>query len=608
MVYPDKGSRQPGRYIATGMKRTVQWAAISLAMFIVGIGTNKAQSIPAQAPEVSSTSQIAIPSGQKFIMQLETALHTRSTREGDRVEFSTAADILVENQVVIPNKSQVSGTVTKAKRAGRLRGHAEIQLRLDEVRLADGSMVPLQAAITRAGFDPVDSTEGKDPSVKGESGAGEDVGVIVQGGAQGAIIGVMTAGGKGAMVGSAAGAAIAAAGMLLRRGPDLDLPRYTMFEAQFNQQLEIPPQALPRPAPAASGMSEDARTAVAAVEEHVSPPRPRLVRRKPGEIPPAETPPVTKPPETPPAASTQPPVSTTGADQPAGAGAFKLSVNVRMVIVDAVVKDKSGRMIDNLQREDFLIFEDGKQQELQGFSRDELPLAIALVIDRSGSVSPYIAELRRIANSTLQQLKPEDEVSLFSFAEDVELIEDLTTDRQRIATALSRIRTGGGTNITDAVFEAVTYLAKNAPDRRHAVILISDNQATVNPQTSEGQTIRAAMDSDTVVYSLKTAGEARPLATRLPSLLTGDGSVGKITRETGGEIINVAGVASFDSALGSVISRLRMRYSLGYYAPDPSQGAFHSIEVRLDDRLGKVGSDYFVHARRGYYATADQKR
>ena len=281
-----------------------------------------------------------------------------------------------------------------------------------------------------------------------------------------------------------------------------------------------------------------------------------------------------------------------------------MKVNVRMVLVDTVVKDRSGRMIENLTRDDFTLFEDGVKQELQTVSRDELPLAIALVIDRSGSEAPYIYELRRIAERTLEELKTDDEVALFSFAGDVTRIKDLTTDRRTIADGIDSIRAGGGTNIVDALYESASYLAKAAPDRRHAIILISDNQATVSPRVSEAETIKVAMESETVVYSIKTQGENRPLALDLPALLAGAGPVAKITRETGGDIINATNVASFNLALDSVISHLRLRYCLGYYPSNTSTGSFHSIVVRLTDRLGKAGSDYFIHARRGYYATS----
>ncbi len=112
------------------------------------------------------------------------------------------------------------------------------------------------------------------------------------------------------------------------------------------------------------------------------------------------------------------------------------------------------------------------------------------------------------------------------------------------------------------------------------------------------------METETVVYSLKTSGDSLQLASQLPSLILRGNPVSKITQETGGEIISVNGVSSLDSALGSVISRLRMRYSLGYYPSGTAQGgAFHAITVRLTDSHGKAGSDYFIHAKRGYYAT-----
>ena len=284
--------------------------------------------------------------------------------------------------------------------------------------------------------------------------------------------------------------------------------------------------------------------------------------------------------------------------------ATTIRVRVRMVQVDAVVRNRAGHMLDNLTAEDFRVYEDGVLQEIQNFSRDELPIAVALIVDRSGSVSPYISELRRIAARALDQLKLQDEVCLFSFADTAARLEDPTADRRRIVNAIDRIRAGGGTNITDALHDAVNYLAQSAPGYRHAIILISDNQQTVNPQSSEAQVIRTAMETETVIYSLKTSGDPLQFGAQLPSLILQGNPVGKMSQETGGEVINVNKVSSLDSALGSVISRLRMRYSLGYYPSGTAQGgAFHEIAVRLTDRHGKAGKDYFMHAKRGYYAT-----
>jgi VWFA-related protein len=611
------------------MKRAILAGAGVILVTALAVHPCASQSASAQAPATPPANSLTVPAGQKFILQLETSIHTNSTRKGDRVEFQLAGDVMADNQVAIPARSWVRATVTKSKRAGRLMGRAEVRLQFNEVRLADGATFPLRATILRVGYTALDGKNGQ-PALKGESGTAGNVGQVVAAAGQGALIGVISTGSlKGGMYGGAAGAAISAVGMILRRGPDLDLPRDTMLEARFDQPITIPVASVQR---AELAQHAEAAAQVPAPEPQAGIPeaddssrktRPVLRRTHPAEPPPTETAPTpeetagaqptaeaTPPPRPadvppPPVSSSQPPVQPQA--QSPDPGGFKLSVNVKMVLVDAVVRDRAGRIIDNLTREDFRVFEDGVEQQIRNFSRDALPLAVALVVDHSGSVMPYIDELRRIANRALQQLKPGDKVALFSFANHTERLVDLTTDRQRIADGIAHIRGGGSTDIIDALFDSVTYLARVAPDHRRAVILVSDNQPTVRPQASEGQTIRMAMETETVVYSLRTSGEAIPLGMRLPNVMMGTGSVQKVAQETGGEVINVAGVGMLDAALGSVVSRLRLRYSIGYYPSSQVQGgAFHSIEVRLVERLGKPGSDYFVHARRGYYATSDQ--
>jgi VWFA-related protein len=400
-----------------------------------------------------------------------------------------------------------------------------------------------------------------------------------------------------------------------------------MFEARFDQPMSIPAKALQANAPPAVPPANDSQVVATSrdetqAEESQNPRRPVLKRRdgqtaetRPGgEAAPSDTP--LPPPEvissestapaSTPDAPPEPVIASNTEPLPPGSTVPTFGVKVRMVQVDAVVRDKSGRMVDNLKREDFLVYEDGVLQQIETFSRDQLPLAVALVVDRSGSVAPYISELRKIASRALSQLKSQDQVCLFSFAASVDRLEGLTTDRRRIADAIDRIQAGGGTNIVDALYDSVNYLARTAPNYRHAVILISDNQQTVNPQMSESETIKKAMESDTVIYSLKTSGDVLNIGAQLPSIFKG-GNVSKIAQETGGEVINVRQASSIDTAFGVVISRLRMRYSFGYYPTDTAQGGmFHEIKVRLTDPHGKAGSDYFMHAKRGYYATSSR--
>lgn len=630
------------------MRHRILSGALALLTITFRASLCPAQTQAAQAPAVTAPASVTIPQGHKFILQLETSIHTNSTRKGDRVEFRTAGDVVADNQVAIPARSLVRATVTKTKRAGRIAGRAEVQLRFDEICLADGTTMPLKATLVRVGTTPLDPKGGQ-PGIKGESGTGGSIGQVASAAGQGALIGVLSGSLKGAMYGGAAGAAISTITMILKRGPDLDLPPDTMFEARFEQPLSVPTAVSQRAGQAqragqyarsqATAPEPDAPPAEAPPRDEQGPTRPALSRNSriersqagtetipqpPAEksntepVPSAATPPaisggepvpdarpVDLPP--PPAVAVPPAAPDPGRERPANPAGYTLSVKVKMVLVDALVRDRAGRMMDNLSRDDFRVFEDGVEQQIQSYSRDSLPLAIAIVVDHSGSVAPYIDELRRIANRALQQLKPGDKVALFSFSSTVERLVDLTADRRQIADGIARIRGGGSTDIIDALFDATTYLARVAPDCRRAVILVSDNQPTVRPRASEGETIRMAMETETVIYSLKTSGESVPLGMRLPNLLIGLGSVHKVAQESGGEVIDVAGVGMLDAALSGVISRLKLRYALGYYPSSQAQGgAFHGIEVRLVDRMGKSGSDYFIHARRGYYSTSDQ--
>jgi VWFA-related protein len=308
--------------------------------------------------------------------------------------------------------------------------------------------------------------------------------------------------------------------------------------------------------------------------------------------------------ELPPPTAAVPPVETPARE--GRPGAYRLKVDVDLVLVEATVRDEYGAIVDNLKREDFHLYEDGVEQQISHFSRDELPLAVALVVDRSGSMAPVLRELHRVAYGTLSLLKPDDQVALFAFAAQAERMEDLTTDRQRVADALAAIRARGATVIADAIFEAALYLGRAAPDRRHAIILVSDNENTLKGYASESRVIRQALETETVIYSIKV-GEGmhtRMLNVKLP--IFRDISVPKIARETRGETIAGKDLKSVESALATVISRLKQRYSLGYYSTNHRrEGTFRQIQVRVADGSNDSRGKYTVYARRGYYVRSE---
>jgi VWFA-related protein len=320
-----------------------------------------------------------------------------------------------------------------------------------------------------------------------------------------------------------------------------------------------------------------------------------------------------------PAAGNDKPVEAGGRDVSEVVSAGTLKVDVNLVQVDAVVRDRSGKPMGNLRREDFRVLEDGVEREVQFFSRDKLPLAVALVIDRSGSVAPLMNQVQTAAYQALQLLKAGDQVCLFAFAGNVELLEELTTDRQRVANRIGSIHAGGGTTIVDAVTEALRYLAATAPESRRAVILVSDNMEG-RSAVPVHEAIELALETEAVVYSVKVGNGVGILGMpgipgipvpRLPIPGVGGGDpVPTLTKETGGEVFDASGGGSIPAALTAAVDRLKLRYTLGYPSGNSdrsAKGGYHRIQVQLVSRFGRPDVDYSVHARSGYYDSSTKR-
>jgi hypothetical protein len=112
-------------------------------------------------------------------------------------------------------------------------------------------------------------------------------------------------------------------------------------------------------------------------------------------------------------------------NSPEGADPFRLCAETNLVVLEATVRDVDGGVGNDLGQDAFHVCENGVEQQISYFSRDELPLAVALVVDSSGSMDPVLRQLRRVAYDTLSLLKPGDRVALFDFAARAELQEGL---------------------------------------------------------------------------------------------------------------------------------------------------------------------------------------
>jgi Ca-activated chloride channel homolog len=271
-------------------------------------------------------------------------------------------------------------------------------------------------------------------------------------------------------------------------------------------------------------------------------------------------------------------------------------------MVDATVKSKAGQILGDLQKEDFELREDGAAQKVEIFSRDELPLNVALVLDLSDSIEPFLGPLREAANTALAALKPDDEVALFTFSTEAELRVPFTKDKKQLAEQINAFKVGGATNINDGIFVPAKYLL-NAPNRgRRVIILISDDVATYSGGEGTHDIITELIASDAVLYNLRIPGYNPPGTMLHASMEKGLVNLRAVMDQTGGEIFNVQDVAHLDTTFAALIERIKTRYTLGYYTKaSAAEGKAHKLDVRLGASHGKKGKDYVVLSKTGFY-------
>jgi Ca-activated chloride channel family protein len=279
-----------------------------------------------------------------------------------------------------------------------------------------------------------------------------------------------------------------------------------------------------------------------------------------------------------------------------------IRVNVNLVLMDATVKTKDGQIMANLKKDDFEVREDGAVQKLDVFNRDELPLDVALVLDLSDSIEPFLAPLREAATIALSALKPNDQVALFTFATDAELRMALTKDKNKIADQITTFDARGATNINDGIFVAAEYLLKTPPTGRRVIILISDDVGTDAGGQGTRDIVTEVIAADTVLYNLKIPGYNPPGTLMHSAMTPGLVNIGKVMEATGGELFDVRNVSNLDAAFSALIQRIKTRYTLGYYTmATGGEGKPHKLDVRLASSFGKKGRDYTILSKNGYY-------
>lgn len=301
--------------------------------------------------------------------------------------------------------------------------------------------------------------------------------------------------------------------------------------------------------------------------------------------------------------------------------AATIKVNVELVNILFTVKTKKGgQLIPNLEKNNFTVFEDGKQQTIQRFSREtDLPLTLGLLIDISASQERLVDIERQAAASFFSSvIRQKDEAFLISFGKSTDLLQDYTNSPRLLTSALQDLRGDGQTPMIGGIpantgplptsgtpkgtllFDAI-YLASNEKLKsevgRKALVLITDGDDQGSFYDRRAAT-EAAQKSDAIVYSIYYVDRGFYASYGMGFGGGGESDLRKMSDETGGHVFSVNGKHPLSQVFKEIQDELRNQYSIGYESTNAQRdGSFRHIEIKVDN------PDYRVQARNGYYAT-----
>jgi VWFA-related protein len=258
------------------------------------------------------------------------------------------------------------------------------------------------------------------------------------------------------------------------------------------------------------------------------------------------------------------------------------------------------RMVPDLKKENFQVFEDGVKQKLISFQHSDLPVSIALVVDNSGSMGRKRPSVNKSTLDLIKASNSQDEAFVVNFSDAAIIDQEFTSNVNKLRVGLSHIEARGGTALYDAVAASADKLATGAKHPKQVIILITDGEDNASDLNLDQTIQRVRQLSGPVIYSI--------------GLLFGDEDMSRdevkharkalemLSTETGGMAFFPKNIEQIDQIAAEVARDIRNQYTLGYHSTKPTtEPGFRRIAVTAE---GKGQGKLIVRTRTGYYPVA----
>ena len=277
----------------------------------------------------------------------------------------------------------------------------------------------------------------------------------------------------------------------------------------------------------------------------------------------------------------------------------KFSADIRLVVCNVTVVDKTGHLVTDLPRSAFTVLENGQPQEVRSFKREDVPVSMGLVIDNSGSMRDKRAKVAAASLALVKDSNKDDEVFVVNFNDEAFLDlphqKDFTNDITELEEALSRIDSRGGTAMRDAIRMSIDHLKEKAHRSKKVLVVVTDGDDNSSVISLENL-VKASQQSEVLIYSvgLLSEEEKRAAARAKRALID-------LTEATGGEAFFPKELTEVDRIAHQVAHDIRSQYTIQYSPSNQAMdGTFRKIQIQVN-APGKPQ----VRTRSGYYATPD---
>ena len=290
--------------------------------------------------------------------------------------------------------------------------------------------------------------------------------------------------------------------------------------------------------------------------------------------------------------------------QPSQPAVFRSGAS--MVAVSVTVLD-GRKLVSGLNQQDFEIYEDGVQQQVQFFESRSVPLDVILLLDTSSSMNDKMEVVHQAARGFMKMLRPGDRGAVVAFADSVNVVQALTLDTAAIASAINSVQAKGSTSLRNAIYVALKEFGRGAQDtgevRRQAIAVLSDGEDTASI-VSFDDVMALARKTGVNIYSIALQSQYGALRSGSDRRYFSDAdySMKSLAQETGGQAFFPTSVNDLKGVYDAIAGELSAQYSLGY-APSNARndGRFRRIIVRVTSN-----PSFRPRARSGY--TADTPR